>query len=167
MVNRSVSDVRQRVRLFNASAGPHCLLATLLTLGMPAIERAAGQSRPAVRYAIVPLGASDIESEHLVINDQGQIAGNLVDKKSRPHACLSKGEKLLRLPELSGSMSEVAAINSHGDVVGWVESKGGIGTVAAEHGYSRPVLWREGRARNLTPTGWGVERPATSTIGER
>jgi uncharacterized membrane protein len=152
--NTSAPESGQQVRLYSASLGAVCLLAGLLAPRTPAVEPAAGQARPAARYAIVALGPSDTESEHLVINDQGQIAGNVLDDRRRPHACLFKEEKLLRLPELGASMSEVSAINNPGDVVGVVESEGGIGTVDDEHGHARPVLWREGHATNLTPSGW-------------
>src|SRR5437879_4620679 len=104
MANTSGRENSQRVRLFSAWIGPLCLLAGLFTPRIPAVERTARQTRPAARYAIGPLGPPLVPGptwfEHLVINDQGQIAGNLRDERPRLHACLFKDGKLLRLPQL-------------------------------------------------------------------
>jgi uncharacterized membrane protein len=142
------------VRSFRAALGPLGLFLGLFCLHQPVGRRTSGYARSPVRYAIVPLNPSGIEFEHLVINDHGQIAGNLRGARRRAHACLWRSGKLLRLPELGASMSGVSAINNRGEVVGLVQSDGGIGTADKEHGYARPVLWRGGHARKLTPRGW-------------
>ncbi|HET6384264.1 MAG TPA: hypothetical protein VFJ58_12800 [Armatimonadota bacterium] len=178
------ADINDAGQVVGASSGAHAFVwaagKTRLLPGLPGAEQTvagsindsgeiAGESKfgplgsesRATLWSggrVIALGPADRDSSASAVNNRGQVAGWVADKKGRRRAVLwDRAGRMRDLGTFGGDTSQAYSLNDSGVVVGYAETRGGV---------LRAFVWRDGKMAAIGPAGGssaaiGVSRNGT------